>query len=142
MKSVAKYNLFKGVSTALTFGTPIVTLITCGDFFKHRSDTSLSAAGVFVLLIILFFTKDKIVENFKMPAPFVLCLAMLIFILLIESILIPIKTVCISTLIATTVDEVSFKRQYKTIEKRFDKDISSYKHLGFIFTTTDNINKL
>lgn len=139
MKRVAKYNLYKGISTLLTFATPTVTLACCGEFFKHRSDTSLSAAGVFVLILILFFAKDKIVEKLKMPAPFLFCALVLIFIIMIENILVPIKTVCIMTLVATGVDELTFKRFYKTVEKSFKCDISDYKKFGFIFSTTSSI---
>lgn len=139
MKDVAKYNTCKGISTLFTFGTPIVTLACCGEFFKHRSDTALSAAGIFVIIIILFFAKDKLLENFKMPSASVFCLISLIVICLIESILVPIKTVCIATLIMTCVDEVTFKRIYKRIERSFGKDISDYKKLGFIFSTTKTI---
>ena len=70
MKTVAKYNICKGVSTLLTMGTPIVTLACCGSFFRERSSTAISAAGLMVILISLLFAKDKIAENFKAPSAF------------------------------------------------------------------------
>lgn len=139
MKEVAKYNLFKGLSTLCTIGTPIITLLCCGDFLVENSKTSISAAGVFVILLMALFCKDKLAENFKMPSAFILCLIVLILIWLIESILVPIKTVCISTMITSGIDEVSFKRLYKDIEKSLPENTSSYKHIGFIFTTTNKL---
>ena len=139
MKSVAKYNILKGVSSLLTFGTPIVTLACCGEFFENRSDTSISAAGMFVLFIVLFFAKDKIVENFKLPAPFVLCLISLLLIIMIENILYPIKTVCIVTMIATAIDEFTFKSCYKKLERSLPDVVKDYKKFGFIFSTTNKI---
>lgn len=139
MKKVAKYNLFKGISSLLTFGTPIITLASCGSFFESRSDTAISAAGMFVIFICLFFVKDKFAENFKMPAPFILCLIAFILILLIEHILYPIKTVCLATMIATAVDEFTFKQQYKAVENKLPESAKNYKKLGFIFTTSKNL---
>ena len=79
MKTVAKYNTFKGVSTGLTIGTPIVTLICCGEMFVHRSDTAISAAGIFAILFSFLFFKDKIIEKFKSPSALVLSIAILVF---------------------------------------------------------------
>jgi hypothetical protein len=144
MKQVAKYNIYKGVSTAMTFGTPIVTLACCGDFFVHSSGTSISAAGVFVILILALFFKDKFLENFKMPPVFIFCGAGLGLILMIEAIMVPIKLVLLTTLIATAVDEFTFKRMYKELELLLPKVVESYKHFGFIFSTTnklENVNK-
>lgn len=139
MKQVAKYNIFKGVSTGLTIGTPIVTLACCGEFFVHNTGTSLSAAGVFTLLIVLLFMKDKIAEEFKMPPVFVLCLVGLILICMIESILVPIKSVLTATLITSGVDEFTFKQLYKNLEMRLPETAKSYKKMGFIFTTTKKL---
>lgn len=139
MKQVAKYNLFKGVSTLLTIGTPIVTLAFCGDFFVHNSGTSLSAAGVFTLLIVLLFCKDKLAEEFKMPPTFIVCLVGLILICMIESILVPIKSVLTATIITTGIDEFTFKQMYKDIELRMPDRAKSYKKFGFVFTTTKKL---
>ena len=139
MKPVAKYNVFKGVSTLLTLGTPIITLCSCGDFFVHRSDTAVSASGVFVLLILAILFKDKLMERFKMPPAFVICLIAFILICMIESILFPIKMVCIVTMITSGVDEITFKRFYKDIEQTLPTEYSKYKHIGFIFTTSKKL---
>lgn len=141
MKDVAKYNVTKGVSTALTFATPMVTLLTQANLIVHRSDTALSAAGVFAVLLTLLFMKDKIMEYFKAPSALVLSSVMLILILILESILLPMKAVCIATMIMCGVDEVTFKRWYKQIEKRLPENVQDYKHLGFIFTNTNNLLK-
>lgn len=139
MRNVGKYNLFKGVSSLLTFGTPITTLALCGDFFVDSPGKSISAAGMFVLFIVAFFAKDKFAENFKMPAPFVVCLISLLLIILIENILYPIKTVCIATMIATGIDEVTFKSFYKQISSKLPETANEYKKLGFIFSTSSKI---
>lgn len=141
MKQVAKYNIYKGVSTLMTFGTPIVTLACCGDFFVHNSGTSISAAGVFVILIVALLFKDKLLENFKLPPTFILCGIGLVLILMIESILVPIKIVFLTTLIATGVDEFTFKRMYKELETLLPKATETFKHFGFIFTTTNKLEK-
>lgn len=139
MKLVAKYNTFKALSTLLTVGTPIVTLACCSSLFVHRSETAISAAGVFGLLIALLFCKDKIAENFKMPSAFVLSLVLLILIVLLEKILLPIKYTCITSMLMCGIDEVSFKRLYKMEECKLPTEAFNYKHVGFIFTTTDKL---
>lgn len=139
MKLVAKYNIFKGVSSLLTFGTPIVTLACTGDFFVSRSDTAMSAAAMFVLFICLFIAKDKIAENFKLPAPAIICAIALVLIMIIENILYPIKIVAIMTLITTLIDEFTFKKIYKQTEKKLPDTAEEYKKFGFLFTTTNNL---
>lgn len=141
MKQVAKYNLFKGISTMASIGTPLITLLCCSDFFIHKSETSISAAGIFTLLIMALFFKDKIAENFKVPSVFVISIITLIGILLIENIVEPIKIVCIATIITSGIDELTFKRMYKTIEAFLPENTKLYKKFGFIFTTTDNLLK-
>ena len=139
MKDVCKYNLFKGVSTVLTIGTPITTLLLQGDFFRHRSDTSVSAAAVIAILISLLFCKDKLFENFKMPPVAVVCLILYILISIIQSIIVPIKNVCFITMFITGADECTFKRVYKNVERTLPKQTENYKHIGFIFTTTKKL---
>ena len=139
MKAVSKYNLCKGVSTVLTVGTPIVTLACCGDMFVHRSDTAISAAGLFAILIALIFCKDKVVEVFKAPSALILSAVVFALILLVENIMLPVKYVCIATIIASGVDELTVKRVYKKIESLLPESCSTYKHFGFIFTTTDKL---
>lgn len=142
MKQVAKYNMFKGVSIALTIGTPIVTLACFGDFFIHRSDTAISAAGMFALFIVLLLFKDKLAENFKMPSAFIVSLSMFILLIMVEKIIMPMKYVCIATIIATGVDELTFKRFYKQIESILPQSVKAFKHAGFIFTTTKNLEAM
>ena len=139
MKNVAKYNLCKGASTVATFGAPLGTLFACGDFIVQRPSTSISAAGVFAIILLLFFFKDKIAENFKIPPAGVLCLALFIVICLVEKILLPIKIVCLVTMVTSGIDEFTFKRIYKSIEQKLPTGAADYKHLGFIFSTTDKI---
>lgn len=136
MQSVSKYNLYKGVSTVLTVGTPIVTLLACGEMFVHRSETALSAAGVFTLLLISLFAKDKLASSFKTPSALIVAVAVLVLTLLLENILLPMKYVCVTTIAACGVDELTFKRFYKLLEKKLPESATSYKHIGFLFTTT------
>lgn len=142
MKQVAKYNTFKGVSTALTIGTPIVTLACCGDFFVHRSDTAISAAGMFSLFIVLLLFKDKFAEKWKMPSAFILSLVMFILLIMVEKIMLPMKYVCIATMISTGVDELTFKRFYKQIELLLPQEAQAFKHVCFIFTTTKKLEAI
>lgn len=139
MKTVAKYNLFKGISTLCTIGAPIVTLLCCSKMFIHRSETAISAAGAFSILICMLFMKDKIAENLKMPSAFVVSFVSLVLILIIENLIVPVKTICIVTMITSGVDEVTFKKWYKVIEASLPENVSAYKTAGFIFTTTKNL---
>lgn len=138
MKSVAKYNIFKGVSTLLTVGTPTITLACMGDLFVHRADTAISACGVFAILLSVLFAKDKIIEQFKSPTAFKVALVGLVIIYIAENIIFPLKCVFWATLAATAVDEVSFKRLYKKVEKALP-NVDDYKHIGFIFATTKKV---
>lgn len=139
MKAVAKYNLFKGISTTATIGAPIATLLSCSDMFIHRSDTAISAAGIFTILIIMLFFKDKIAENFKVPSAFVISTVFFVMIILVEKILEPMKMVALVSMIASGIDEATFKRVYKGIEAEFPDKVVKYKHFGFIFTTTKKL---
>lgn len=142
MKQVAKYNTYKGVSTVLTIGTPMVTLACCGDFFVHRSDTAISAAGMFSLFIVLLLFKDKFAEKWKMPSAFILSLVMFILLIMVEKIMLPMKYVCIATMISTGIDELTFKRFYKQIELLLPEQAQAFKHIGFIFTPTKNLEAM
>lgn len=139
MKIVSKYNTTKAVSTLLTMGTPIVSLFSCSELYVHRSDTAISVAGVFAILLSILFFKDKIAENFKLPSPFVISVAGLAIILLIESIMDPLKIVFVSTIAATGVDAVTFRRIYKNIEKDLSESADKYKKLGFIIAKSSDI---
>ena len=139
MKEVGKYNTFKGISTLLTMGTPIITLACCGDFFTERPATAISAAGVFAILIALLFAKDKLAEKIKTPSAFIISAAVLVIIVVVENILLPMKYVCIATMIASGVDELTFKRMYKALEYKMPQSWQSYEHFGFIFARTQDI---
>lgn len=139
MKAVSKYNLCKGVSTVLTVGTPIITLACCGDMFVHRSDTAISAAGLFAILIALIFCKDKVVEVFKAPSALILSAVVFGLLILVENIMLPVKYVCIATIFASGVDELTVKRIYKQVESMLPDNYSVHKHFGFIFATTEQI---
>lgn len=139
MRAVAKYNTLKGISTTLSVGTPIITLACCGDFFVHRTDTAISAAGVFAILLACLFFKDKIAEKFKSPSELVISLVVLGIVCLVENILLPVKLVCITTAAMCGVDELTFKRFYKQIESTFPATAMQYKHVGFLFTTTQKL---
>jgi hypothetical protein len=139
MRAVAKYNTFKGISTTLSIGTPIVTMACCGDFFVHRSETAISAAGIFTILIAALFFKDKLAEKFKSPSALIIAVIGLIFTCLIENIVYPIKCVCIATMCACGVDELLFKRWYKQIETSLPNCYTNYSHFGFIFAKTQTI---
>ena len=139
MKEVGKYNTFKGISTLLTIGTPIITLACCGDFFTERPATAISAAGVFAILIALLFAKDKLAEKIKTPSAFILSAAVLVIIVVVENIILPMKYVCIATMIASGVDELTFKRMYKALECKMPQCWQAYEHFGFIFARTQDI---
>lgn len=142
MKQVAKYNTYKGVSTLLTLGTPTITLACCGEFFVHRSDTAISAAGMFALILLFFLFKDKIAEHWKVPSAFVMSLAVFVLIITVEKIMLPVKYVCITTMIATGLDEITFKRFYKQLEALMPEQAQLYKHLGFIFTSSKTLETI
>ena len=139
MKQVGKYNTFKGISTLLTIGTPIITLACCGDFFVERPATAISAAGVFAILIALLFAKDKLAEKIKTPSAFIISAAVLVIIVVVENIILPMKYVCIATMIASGVDELTFKRMYTALECKMPQCWQAYEHFGFIFAKTQDI---
>lgn len=139
MGTVFKYNLYKGLSTFCTIGSPIITLACCSDFFVHNSGTSLSAAGMFAIFIALLFCKDKLAENFKMPSAFIVAAVCFGLILIVEKLLAPIKIVCLVTMITAGVDELTFKQWYKAIKSFMPEVASNYEHFGFIFTTTNKL---
>lgn len=139
MKPVAKYNTFKGVSTVLTLGTPIVTLACFGDSFIHRPEGSISAAGIFAAIIMILLFKDKFAENWKVPSAFVVSTAVFILILLIEHIILPMKYVALMTMATTAVDELTFKRFYKQVELLLPKEAQAYKKIGFLFTNSKTL---
>ena len=120
-------------------GTPIITLACCGDFFVERPATAISAAGVFAILIALLFAKDKLAEKIKTPSAFIISAAVLVIIVVVEIIILPMKYVCIATMIASGVDELTFKRMYKALECKMPQCWQAYEHFGFIFAKTQDI---
>lgn len=139
---VWKYNLWKGLSTVSTVGTPIITLATQYKLFYDKPQTAISAAGIFAILISLLFFKDKIAENWKMPSPLVLSIILFVIIQFIKSIIDPIEIVCVATMISCGVDELFFKRFYKSEEIKFKLsgiDLNDYKQFGFVFKFTKTL---
>jgi hypothetical protein len=139
MKPVCKYNVCKLISTLLTVGTPVTTLCLCSDFFIHRSETAISAAGIFAILLTMLIAKDKIAENFKMPSAFVISTVCLILVLMLEYLIQPVKYVCIATMCTSGIDELTFKRFYKNIETCLPERYKISKYCGFIFTTSNKL---
>lgn len=139
MKLVAKYNVFKALSSLLTISTPILTLLSCSELFVHRSDTAISTAGIVTIVISVLIFKDKILENFKMPSPFLFSAIALVLIVCIESIIYPIKCVLVSTCVVTGVDTLTFRRIYKNAEKFLPDKAEKFKNFGFIIAKTDTI---
>ena len=139
MGKVAKYNLFKAISLVLTAGSPIIALACCSDLFVHRSDTAVSAAGMFAIFIAAFIFKDKLAENFKVPPTFVIAGVGLVLVVMIERLLLPIKLVCIITIVTSLIDEVSFKQICKHMDMTLPEETKLYKKAGFIFTTSKRL---
>lgn len=139
MGTIAQYNLYKGISTALTIGSPLVVLACCSEFFVHQSETAISAAAAFAILISLLFTKDKIMENIKFTPAFVVSLVIFIFVLIVENLILTLKIVSLTSVITCLIDELTFKQWYKTIEITLPDEAATRKHFGFYFTTSKNI---
>lgn len=142
MTNVAKYNTCKAVSSVLTVGTPIVTLIATGESFVSKPSASVSAAGIIAILISALFFKDKLAENFKAPSAFIVSACVFGLILLVENLLMPMKIVCIASMISSGIDEVSFKRMYKEAEALMPKKADAYKHLGYFITTQQKVEDI
>lgn len=140
--SVLKYNIFKGVSTLLTVGTPLTVLALNGELIRQRPATAMSAAGIFAVIISLLFFKDKIAENWKMPSAAVLAGIVFIFLEMVEAIIGPMKDVCICTALICGIDELTFKHFFKIEAIKMGDAADAYKHFGFIFARTDTVEEL
>lgn len=138
MSKIAKYNVTKGISTVLTMGTPIITLV-CSSAEIITPAGKMSVTACLVCLLVMLFMKDKLAEHLKMPSAFVLSAILFGLILMIEHILIPLKAVLVATMIVSGIDELTFKRIYKNVENELPDSVDKYKHVGFIFTTSKNI---
>ena len=139
MKSVCKYNIFKIVSLILSIGTPLFTSILFSDFLVTTTNTSISTAGVIILLICVLIFKDKMLEELKTPTALKVCAVTLVFIFVIESIIIPLKWILIVTTIALTLDTLFIKRIYTNLEVDLPKNYIKYKYFGIIFCRTDKL---
>ena len=141
MKEVFKYNLFKVISLLLTVLTPLITAFQCSDFIIYDNNASISMAGIIAILIAALFLKNKIAENFKLPSPFVIATVLFVIIIVVESVLFPVKMICLSVMVSCGIDELTFKRIYKRIELLLPKEAEAYKHLGFICCRTETIKE-
>lgn len=141
MTNVSKYNLCKSISTVLTAGAPLITFVCSGDLFIHRSDTAISAAGIFAILILAIIFKDKLAEKWKTPSAFILSSAVLVLLILVEKILLPVKYICIATMVSTGIDELTFKRMYTQAEVLLPQSAQAFKKLGFIMCKQSTIDK-
>lgn len=139
MKPVAKYNTFKALSLAVTAGVPISTAAIFSDMFVQTTSTSISTAGVIGILIAALALKDKLLEQIKSPTGFKISVALLIVILVIESIMAPMKLVLISACIAFGGDTVIFKPIYTNAEYDLPEKRNRYKHFGFIFCKSETL---
>lgn len=131
MTNIAKYNTYKGVSTALTFGTPIVSAACLGDFFVKSPESAMSGTAVFAILLATLFAKDKLVEHFKAPSALIVALIVFMFCIVVENILLPLKIVSAVTMAACGLDELTFKNLYKRVEMKLPLTAQPYKRFGF-----------
>lgn len=138
---VAKYNTYKAFSTVLTFGTPIVSVIACGGFYRNDGGACISLAAVMAFLLSALFLKDKLAEQFKSPTALKVAVIGLIFCFVVEAIIQAMQVVFGCTVIACLIDEVSFKRLYHELEYKFPKEAEAFKHIGFYVTTTERLKK-
>lgn len=142
MTKVAKYNTFKGISTGITFGAPIATMLAVGELLVQRPATAISGGAVFALLLSALLLKDKLAENFKVPSSLVIAVVVFVFCVLVENIIRPMKITSLVTIIACGVDELTFKGFYKRIETGFPKKAGEYKHYGFYAVRQLQIDEL
>lgn len=141
MTKVAKYNIFKGISTALTFGAPIVSMLCMGEAFISRPATAISGVGVFALLMSALFLKDKLAEKFRAPSALVLSIVVFVFCVLVENVIRPLKIMALVTIIVCGVDELTFKGLYKRIELAFPEQAAASKRFGFYMAKQRTIDE-
>lgn len=143
MKPVLKYNMLKGISIFLTLGTPSITMILLNSVLADTPLGGISIIGVLGVLFGVFFAKDKIAENMKMPSPLVAAVILLAILLLLEGILVLAKYTCAITAVICGIDELTFKSWYKRLEKdtsaTYNVNLADYKKLGFIIGTSKKI---
>lgn len=144
MKFVSKYNLLKSISLLLTIGTPSTIMIVSNIALADSPAGAISIVGIISIFIGIFFAKDKIAENMKMPSPLLAAVILLVIIILLENIIVLAKYTCITMIAVCGVDELTFKSWYKRLESKFAKshstiDLKEYKKLGFFITTTKKL---
>lgn len=131
MTKVGKYNTFKGISLAFTSLPTLYVTYLQKELFVIDAGTSISFAALIGILLAFLFLKDKIAENFKIPSAFVIATVLFVTIVLIERILLPVKTICLVVMVVCGIDELVFKRIYKCMEMTFPECSKIYKHFGF-----------
>lgn len=141
MGSVAKYNVTKGISTIATIGTPIIGLV-CSSIEMVTPAGKMSITACITCLIVLLFIKDKIAENLKLPSAFITSAIIFALIIMVENILVPLKSILLACMIVSGIDELTFKRIYKQLELLMPEKVSAFKKVGFIFTTTKNLEAI
>lgn len=144
MNFVMKYNILKGISSLLTVGTPSAIMIIMNIALADTPAGAISIVGIISILFAIFFLKDKIAENFKLPSPLVTAIIILVAVLLLENVILLVKYTCIVMIAICGIDELTFKSWYKRLEKQFIKthtniDLNDYKKLGFIISTTKKL---
>lgn len=142
MNIVTKYNACKALSIILTTCTPIITLFSCSSLYVNRSDSTMSAAGVLMFMILWFIFKDKLLENFKFPSPVLFCFFGLIVALMIRSIIDTIIYMFGTSFIAVCIDALTFRSVYKKYDILLPRKTKAYKHFGFIFAKNKTIEGL
>lgn len=136
---VAKYNILKAVSTILSSGTPLITLLCCGNIFVQNPASSMSATAMVAILLSSLLLKDKIAEKVKLKSAFVISVIGLVLILIVENILQPMKWVLFSTMCASGIDEVTFKLFYTRLEATFPGQVDGLKMFGFLVTDSKTL---
>lgn len=139
MREVGKYNLFKGLSMLITCIPTLAVAFSYGDVIVKDVGASMSLAAIIGIFFAALFLKNKIAENFKIPSTFVIATALFIIVVLVEKILLPVKSTCLTVMIACGIDELSFKRIYKRIELKLPENREVYKHFGFYICKTETL---
>lgn len=139
MKQVGKYNLFKGISLVITAGIPLATAASVSDLFVTSTSTSISTAGVIAILIMVLTMKDKLLEQVKSPSALKIAVVLLILVIVLESILVPMKYVLVASCIALGLDTLILKKLYMYQYNQLPETKLNYSHFGFIFCKTDTL---
>lgn len=141
MKTVAKYNTCKAISTVLTVGTPIATLACSGDIIVETSGKSVSAAAVFAFLLSLLFVKDKLLEFVKSPTALKVAIIGFVFCVVVGDLIETLKIVFGLTIAASALDELTFKKIYTSLMYQLPENYKQYEKFGFLFTTSSKLFK-